>query len=172
MAGEVELRSPWPAGSSSHGRRGRAPIPLAGGIELPLAGGVELRSHGQLGLAPLQMAGHVPRRRRLPLFLEIDLLLREVDTELVERLLATDNAGAVLESAGSGARRRRLQLWRRAGRGAELLHLQLEPAGVALLAGDGVLGADGGEGAADREARQQEVAMGISGGMGKEESVG
>ena len=100
------------------------------------------------------MAGHVPRRRRPPLFPEIDLLLREADTELVERLRATDGAGAALESAGSGARRRGPQLWRRAGRGAELLHLQLEP-----------IGADG-------EARQQEVAMGIGGGMGKEESVG
>ena len=61
---------------------------------------------------------------------------------------------------------------RSAEHGAELLHLQLEPAGVALVAGDAVLGADGGEGAADGEARQQEVAMGIGGGMGKEESVG
>ena len=69
------------------------------------------------------MAGHVPRRRRPPLFPEIDLLLREADTELVERLRATDDAGAALESAGSGARRRGPQLWRRAGRGAELLHL-------------------------------------------------
>ena len=118
------------------------------------------------------MAGHVPRRRRPPLFPEIDLLLREGGAEIVERLLATDNADAALESAGSGARRRRLQLWRRAGRGAELLHLQLEPAGVALVAGDAVLGADSGEGAADGEARQQEVAMGIGGGMGKEESAG
>ena len=58
---------------------------------------------------------------------------------------------------------------RRAGLGAELLHLQLEPAGVALLAGDAVLGADGGEGTADGEARQQEGAMGIGGRMGKEE---
>ena len=116
------------------------------------------------------MAGHVPRRRRPPLFPEIDLLLREVDAELVERLLAMDNAGAALESASSGARRRGPQLWRRVGRGAELLHLQLEPTGVALLAGDAVLGADGGEGAADREARQQEVAMGIGGGIGKKET--
>ena len=43
---------------------------------------------------------------------------------------------------------------------------------MALLAGDAVLGADGGEGAADREARQQEVAMGIGGGMGKKEFYG
>ena len=57
-----------------------------------------------------------------------------------------------------------------AGRGAELLHLQLEPANMALLAGDAILGADGGEGAADREARQQEVAMGIGGGIGKKET--
>jgi len=42
---------------------------------------------------------------------------------------------------------------------------------VALVAGDAVLGADGGEGAADGEARHQEVAMGIGGGMEKEESA-
>jgi len=101
------------------------------------------------------MAGHVPRRRRPPLFPEIDLLLREVDAELVERQRGAAARTATLEAHGS-----------------ELLHLQLEPAGVALVAGDAVLGADGGEGAADGEARQQEVAMGIGGGMGKEESVG
>ena len=61
---------------------------------------------------------------------------------------------------------------RRAGLGAELLHLQLEPAGVALLAGDAVLGADGGEGVADGEVRHQEGAMGIGGGMGKKEFYG
>jgi len=43
MAGGVELRSPWPAGSSSPPwPAGRAPLPLADGVELPLAGGVEL----------------------------------------------------------------------------------------------------------------------------------
>ena len=51
------------------------------------------------------MPGHVPRRRRPPLLLEI-CVAAGVDAELAERLLATDDAGAALETVGNEARRR------------------------------------------------------------------
>src|SRR6185312_13176497 len=74
---------------------------MAGGVEIPMAGGVELcsptpagsSSPRPAGSSSAPMAGHVPPRRRP------HALLREVDADLAERLLATDDADAALESA-------------------------------------------------------------------------
>ena len=133
-----------------------------------MAGVVELRSHGQLGLAPLQWPAtyhgvddHPCSRRSICCY---GRWTRSSWRGCGRRTTPAPRSSR--PAAGHGGAERGAE------RGAELLHLQLEPAGVALVAGDVVLGADGGEGAADREARQQEVAMGIGGGMGKEESVG
>ena len=80
---------------------------MACGVEIPMAGGVELcsptpagsSSPRPAGSSSAPMAGHVPPRRRPHLFPKIDALLREVDADLAERLLATDDADAALESA-------------------------------------------------------------------------
>ncbi|KAG2632965.1 hypothetical protein PVAP13_2NG133515 [Panicum virgatum] len=198
---DLRLRSSSPAQTSGgvelHGRRGRAPLPLTGGVELrspwpagsssPWPAGSSSAPprrrgrppHGWLGRAPLPWpAGSSSAPNGRP------RTTASTTTPVPgDRFAATGGGcGARGEAAGDGQCRRCARVGRQRGaaaqtaaleaHGTELLHLQLEPAGVGLLAGDAVLGADGGEGAADREARQQEVAMGIGGGMGKEESVG